>query len=76
MEISSLDLTTPVLVTIVCGLFIFSSILRIKNAREKLSGKVQSTKSNLLLKLDIVFSGILLVWFIILFIVFIVNYGR
>jgi len=69
-------LTTLILVTFVCGLFILASLLRIKNSWEILhTGNISKTR-RVFEKLDLVFSGILFIFSLIFYSIFILNPGR
>ncbi len=70
---SSNVLTGIILVTVVCGLFILSATLRIRNSWKMLHSDSTSKPWRMLRKLDLVFSGIFLAASIVFYTIFIVN---
>jgi Flp pilus assembly protein protease CpaA len=64
------------LVTLIIGLFLIQSILRIRNHRKRIALADTARSSRAVDRLGLIFSGILLLAAIVFYIVFLVNYGH
>ena len=65
-----------VLVTLVFGMFVLFAVSKIKYSREEISRNDKSVNYRRLKKLDLVFSGIFLLFVIVVLIIFILNVGK
>jgi len=69
-------LTSIAIVTLVFGIFVLFAILRIKNSYKGIFMVGKSKVYRTLKKLDLIFSGILLIAMIIFYSFFILNLGK
>lgn len=68
--------TSIILVTFVFGLFSFAAAIRIKKNLEALRNESKPKSDRWIRKLDLVFSGVILVTSLTFYIIFIVNMGK